>query len=312
MIHLDYDEVHALITMNEVIETIEKYYLDDRDADVLIPERLFIHDHDNTALLKPSFYKNYYGVKLIGIAPGNVKIKEPTLRGIFLLNDRRTMKPLGLFDARSITALRTGAISGLSMKYLAKKEASRVGVIGTGDQGWSHLQAACAVRPIKEVFVHNRSPERMESFIERAKRHFSGVTIKPLPVRELVDQADIIILTTTSDDPVMPDDEDLDLKGKHIAAAGAFKPHMQEIPDAVIRNAARIFVDTHAAFQESGDMLKAKQFGKTEDKVPTLKDLVRAGGSHREDEYTIFKSVGKSIYDILTAQLIYEKYSGQA
>lgn len=63
----------------------------------------------------PTFYENYNGTKLIEITPDN----EARLRGIFLLSDRETMKPLVLMDTRAITAMRTGAVSGLGMKYLA-------------------------------------------------------------------------------------------------------------------------------------------------------------------------------------------------
>ena len=105
--------------MSDIIETVEAYYLQDGEDRSLLPERLFINDGENSALLMPSFYENYYGAKLIGIAPDNVVIGEATLRGIFLLSDRETMKPLVLMDARTITAMRTGAVSGLGMKYLA-------------------------------------------------------------------------------------------------------------------------------------------------------------------------------------------------
>ncbi|MFS0823834.1 ornithine cyclodeaminase family protein [Bacillus sp. 1P02SD] len=308
MIILNSEDINSLISMNDVIETIESYYLHDGDTRELVPERLFINDNNNTALLMPSFYEEYYGAKLIGIAPGNVRINEPTLRGIFLLNNRNTMEPLGLFDARTITALRTGAVSGLSMKYLAAKSAKKVGVIGTGDQGWSHLQAACAVRPIEEVYVHNRSADRMNHFIEETQKHFHHLKIKAAPVEELVAEADIIITTTTSKDPVIPENLPVNMCGKHIAASGSFKPIMQELPDSIIKNADRIFVDTLAAFHESGDMIKAKEFGKTEDYVLTAKELTRLGGrAYKESELTIFKSVGQAIFDILTAKLIYER-----
>lgn len=308
MIHLDGDDINKLISMKDVIDAIDAYYLDDSDKREFIPDRLFITDDDNTALLMPSFYEDYYGAKVIGIAPGNIEINEPTLRGIFYLNQRSTMKPLGIFDARTITALRTGAISGLSMKYLAKKSANKVGIIGAGDQAWSHLQAACAVRPIEEVYVTSRSPERRDEFIQKVKKTFEDVSVQVVPIEELVEKSDIICATTTSKDPVIPENINVDLTGKHIAACGAFKSFMQEIPDSIIKRADRIFVDTYKTFAESGDMIKAKQFGKDENQVPELKELVRLGpDAYKENELTMFKSCGASIYDIVTAKLIYER-----
>src|SRR5699024_11642960 len=138
-----------------------------------------------TALLMPSFYEDYYGAKAIGIAPGNIEINEPTLRGIFYLNQRSTMRPLGIFDARTITALRTGALSGLSIKYLAKESANKVGIIGAGDQAWSHLQAACAVRPIEEVYVASRGAKRRDEFVEKAKKEFPNISVQAVTIEDL-------------------------------------------------------------------------------------------------------------------------------
>ncbi len=308
MQYISGEEIRSMITMKEVVEAIDQYYRNDRDTNEFVPERLFINDNENTALLMPSFYEDYYGAKAIGIAPGNININEPTLRGIYFLNKRSTMKPLGIYDARTITAMRTGAISGLSMKYLTKKSASKVGIIGAGDQAWSHLQAACAVRPIEEVFVVSRGTERLNEFIAKAKEVFPDIHIQAATIEELVEQSEIICATTTSKDPVIPNDLQVDLTGKHIAACGAFKSFMQEIPDSIIEKANRIFVDTYAAFSECGELSKAKQIGKDESVVPDLRELVRHGeGAYKENELTLFKSCGASIYDIVTAKLIYEK-----
>ncbi len=305
---LDGEQIRSLISMKEVIDALDQYYLDDEDKNEYVPERLFINDNDNTALLMPSFYEDYYGAKMIGIAPGNIKRNEPTLRGIFFLNKRSTMKPLAVYDARTITAMRTGAISGLSIKYLANKSATKLGIIGAGDQAWSHLQAACAVRPIEEVYVTSRSQDRLNAFVEKIKTEYKDLHVEITPVEALVEKADIICTTTTSVEPVIPDDLQIDLTGKHFAACGAFKAHMQEIPDSIIKKADRIFVDTYATFSESGEMIKAKQFGKDESVVKELKDLVRQGeAAYKENELTLFKSCGASIYDLVTAKLIYEK-----
>ncbi|MFE5430735.1 ornithine cyclodeaminase family protein [Peribacillus simplex] len=305
---LNSEEINNLISISDVMETLENYYLTDGEVRAFVPERMFINDNDNTVLLMPSFYENYYGSKLVGIAPGNVMINQPTLRGVFILFNRNTMEQLGIFDARTITALRTGAVSGLGMKYLSNNSAKTVGVIGTGDQGWSHLKAACAVRSIKEIFVFNRSIERMEGFIHKAEQYFPQIKITSSSVEQLVENSDIIITTTTSKDPVIPENLDVNMTGKHIAASGSFKSFMQEVPDSIIKKADRIFVDTHDAFLESGEMIMAKKIGKDEQKVLPLKELARIGtNAYKKEQLTIFKSCGHSIFDILTAKLIYER-----
>lgn len=307
MFYANYDQINHLISMEEVMSEIENYYLAEEN-NAVIPERMFIQDGENTAILKPSLYENYYAVKLVGIVPSNAQRNEPTLKGTVLLNRRNDMEPLGMFDARSITALRTGALCGLSIKYLTDKRTSTLGIIGTGEQGWSHLQAALAVRPIKDIYVHNRSSERLNAFITKIHLNYKNINVRKVTRDELVVKSGIIVVTTTSDTPVIPFNNGMDMTGKHIAASGAFKPDMQEIPDEILKEADRIFVDTYAAFKESKDMLQAKKFGRGEAEVLDLQGLVNLGeAAYINNNFTIFKSVGHSIYDLLTAKLIYEK-----
>lgn len=304
------EEIRNLISAKDIIDTIEEYYLTDGDSRSLVPERLFINDEDNSALLMPSFYEDYYGAKLIGIAPGNAEIGEATLRGVFLLNDRKTMKPLVIMDGRTLTAMRTGAVSGLGMKYLASESTDTIGIIGTGDQGWSHLEAACAVRDVKKVLVYNRSKERLDQFMIKARKHFPAIQFEVSDPSSILKESQIIITTTTSVEPVIDYDGQVNLTKKHFAGSGAFKSFMQEIPDSIIKEADHIYVDTHAAFSECGEMINARKMGYNEDSVPELKTLVQRGKNEEvKEKVTIFKSVGVSIFDILTAKLVYERYN---
>lgn len=305
---IDVEKIEKLVSMKDVIDAIEKFYLNGKDDGVMIPERMHIADGDNTALLMPSMFENYYGVKLVGVAPGNSERGEPTLNGTYVLHDRHTMKPLAIIDAQKLTALRTGAISGLGMKYMARDDASTIGIIGTGEQGWSHLQAACAVRPIQTALIYNRSPKRMEDFIKKANQHFPKVAFKVANPVDMLDKADIIITTTTSNHPVLPEITGVNLTGKHFAGAGAFKPDMQEIPDFVIEKTKYVYVDTHTAFAECGELLKAQQLGFTKNNTPDMKQMILNGENQAiKQDLTIFKSVGMAIYDSITAKLLYKK-----
>ena len=308
---VDSKEIEKLITMKDMIDTIEDYYANGKEKEAFVPERLFINDDDNTAILMPSFFEDYYAAKVIGIAPGNAKIGDPTLRGVIVLYDRQRMKPLLLLDARTITAIRTGAISGVGMKYMAADNTSTVGVIGTGDQGWSHLQAACAVRPIKTALINNRSPERLERFIAKAVKKFPDIEFKSANQGEILQEAELIITTSTSINPVLPEIKDIDLSGKHFAGSGAFKSNMQEIPDYIIENADYISADSYAAFAECGEMKTANSIGYDETNVMDTKKLVLNGEQESmKSSITIFKSVGVAILDVLASKLVYEKLKG--
>ena len=167
------------------------------------------------------------------------------------------------------------------------------------------------MRPIEKVLVNNRSEARLKDFVEKARKHFPDVDIQPSSTEQIAEQADIILTTTTSVEPVIPHVEGVEWKGRHIAASGAFKAHMQEVPDFLIEQADRIFVDSYAAYDECGEMRKAKEIGQDESRVKTLQELVKQGESaYTENELTIYKSVGMAIFDIITAKLIYERRKG--
>ncbi|PTL37970.1 ornithine cyclodeaminase family protein [Alkalicoccus saliphilus] len=305
---LSEEDVRQQLTMEKTIQSIEAFYLDKDDGNIRSPDRMHIEDGDNTNLLMPSYYKNYYATKLVGVAPGNSKLNKPTIHGIMALYDRSTMEPLLLCDAMPITSMRTGALGGLGMKYLAYKKAVHLGIVGTGTQGWSHLQSALAVRNIEKVYVFNRTKAKAEDFIQKAASAFPHVHIEAVSVEELVQQSDIIVTATTSKTPVLPEwDKDL-WKGKLIVGVGSFRPDMQEIPDSILKNADEIHVDADGAFRESGDMLKAQELGREKSFSYTLKDLITKNyfPEQPNDKLIIFKSVGDAIFDLVTVRALYE------
>ncbi|MFD1037521.1 hypothetical protein ACFQ3N_03660 [Virgibacillus byunsanensis] len=123
------NEINKMITMQEVIDSIEDYYMQNEDTNKISPDRMHIDDGGNTALLMPAFYGDYYATKLIGVAPNNNKLAKPTIHGLMVLYDRKTLEPLMTCDAMPITALRTGALGGLGMKYISDQNASSVGIV---------------------------------------------------------------------------------------------------------------------------------------------------------------------------------------
>jgi ornithine cyclodeaminase/alanine dehydrogenase-like protein (mu-crystallin family) len=310
---LNEEEIYRRVTIIDVIEEIEAFYLK-REVDDKVPERMHLEDRDNTVLIMPSFYADYYGTKVMTVAPNNFKKDKPSLYGLMILNDRDTLEPMAIFDAKTITALRTGAIGGLSMKYLSNPDAKSVGIIGTGVQGWGHFLAACAVRPIEKVYLYNRSKKREQEFIKKVHQLNPTLEIFPVTPEEVVLHSDLIVTATTSTEPVLPKLEGellAEINGKHITACGSFKPNMQEIPDTLLHSCKTFYIDTLTALKESGDMIQAKSIHKEELNVVTLEELVRDGKEldkwNRGRDFTLFKSVGMAIFDIVTAKLIFEK-----
>ncbi|MDP4553403.1 ornithine cyclodeaminase family protein [Alkalihalobacillus macyae] len=309
---LSSQEIEQNLSMKEVITSIENYYLTETDQNEITPERMHVEDGDNTFLLMPSFYGDYQATKLAGVAPDNWKLGKDTIHGMMILNDRKTLAPLLYCDFKKITALRTGALGGLGMKYLSQPDASSLGIIGLGTQGWSHLQAAMAVRPIEKVYVFNRSKEKIASFIENAKEAYPQLAVEEVTIEELVKRSDIVVTTTTSTKPVLPDLEASEWNGKLVVAVGAFKPAMQELPDSFLRSADSVYVDTRRGFHEAGDLIRASELGRQESDSLALEEITQQ--NHRPDNLNekglLFKTVGIAIFDLIVTKTLYEKMNG--
>lgn len=303
---IDSHQIESLISIKTIVRLIDDYYKNNREKEAFLPRRLFINDGQNSTLLMPAFFANFYSAKVIGIAPDNFKIGEPTLQGIIALFKRSTMEPLLLLDAGSITAIRTGAISGLSIRYLAKDDARIAGIIGTGAQGWTHLQAVCETRPIEKILLDNRNQEKLELFIERAKQKYPDMEfIKSNPL-DILKKADIIITTTTSTTPVLPDANGISLAGKHFIGAGSYRSVMQEIPNDIIEKVDHIVVDTYNIFDGCGEMQYAKTLGYSPSNTMDNKQMVAEGESEQlKKSATFFKSGGVAVFDTLTAIEVY-------
>ncbi|WP_026691466.1 ornithine cyclodeaminase family protein [Alteribacter aurantiacus] len=309
MHQLTNEKINELISMSDVIKAIEDFYINGDQESVHVPERMHEEDGDNTILLMPSFFEGYYGTKLVGVAPNNPNLGKDTINALMLLSKRETMEPVALMDAQGITALRTGALGGISMKYLSREDSSTVGIIGTGVQGFSHLQAACAVRPIKKVYVYSRKRENVDRYIEKVNKHFPELEVTFAETEDLMKQSDIIVTATSSKTSVLPELSEEELAGKHIVGCGSFRPFMQEIPDYVFDRAEHAYVDTLTALKECGDMISAKENGLKDEHIFTLEDLIKGGErfASEKEAFTVFKSVGMAIYDLVTAILIYKK-----
>lgn len=302
------DEITKHFSMKETMEAIEEFY-QQGDRSYISPDRMHVEDGENTALLMPAFYGDYYATKLVGVAPQNSQMGKDTIHGLMILHDRRTMEPVFLCDAIAITSLRTGALGGLGMKYLAKKDSETLGIIGTGTQGWSHLQSALVARNVDTVHIYNRTNDKAEKFKQQAEQTFPDVTFTVSPIDVLAKESDIIVTTTTSTTPVLPELDSHLWKGKLVVGVGSFRPEMQEISDQVLKEADEIFVDADSALHESGDMIRAKDFRDQLEDSWNLEQIItnQYHPQTPEDHTIVFKSVGASIFDLVVVQSIYEK-----
>lgn len=238
------------------------------------------------------------GAKLLTINPDNPARALPAIHGLVVLFDPETGVPSGLLDGTAVTALRTGAVSGLATDLLARPDSRVLAVIGAGTQARTQLEAVREVRPIVDVRVWSRSPDRAADFAGEMSR--DGLAVRPVStVEEAVEGADVICTATPSTRPLVGLAEVTD--GVHINAVGSYTREMCELGPHLVR-AARVVVDsTEAAMEEAGELIQAVEEGLVDvDNFIELGELLlgRQEGRRSDGEITLFKSVGLAVQDL--------------
>ncbi|VFR30159.1 Ornithine cyclodeaminase [plant metagenome] len=259
-----------------------------------------------TVLLMPAWQVDgYFGLKTVGIFPGNASRGLPGLHSTYLLFDASTGVPLAQLDGNEITSRRTAAASALAASYLAPEQASSLLVVGAGRVGSLVPEAFRAVRPIERVTVWDRNDAAAATLVERLRAQ--GIAASAAgDLATAVRDADIVSCATLATEPVVlgewlrPD--------SHLDLIGSFKPDMREADDACFAG-ARLFVDTQEALQKSGELLGPMSRGvfTERDVLATLADLCsgRHAGRQGQSGRTVFKAVGTALEDLAAATVVY-------
>lgn len=308
MLILDGSQMSSLLTLQQVIAAVEQSMIAYEHSEVMAPKRMHLDHEKNTLLCMPSWGSRYFGTKLVTVMPGNKEKGLPVTNGAMLLNDGDTGLPLAMLQASKLTALRTGALGAIGVKYMTPPDASSIGLIGCGVQGIHQAVFACAVRSISTIHYLHRTDEGSSRLISFVKNHFPHVMMERSNTAvELLGKTDIIIAATTSSQPVLPDDEDI-LRGKHVISIGSYKPSMQELPDAIYRLADKLFIDSEFALHETGDTINPVKKGLLrEEAIFTMGKLITQKVTVDINKTTVYKSAGMAIFDLFVAQSMYEQ-----
>lgn len=228
--------------------------------------------------------------------------------GMVMLINTKTGEILSLCDGEYITALRTGAASGLASKYLARKDSRKLAVFGCGAQGLTQIEAVTRVRGISKIYVYDKFKEAAEKLISRARPEIASLIEFTSDLGKLKN-VDIICTATGSKKALF---SLKDLKpGVHINAIGSYKPNMQEISSDIIVT-SKVFVDElKSCLVETGDLIKPIEKGiySREQIAGEIGQLCLnyITGRESDDQITVFKSVGNAIQDFFISNAAYEK-----
>ncbi len=303
-------DVEAALDWDSLIERLRQAFR--RGAEV--PVR---HHHEitnpggpeGTLLLMPAWQSGrHIGVKLVTIFPDNGEQGLPSVMGAYLLLDGKTGSPIALIDGPTLTLKRTAAASALASGYLSRPDCERLLMVGTGALAPYLVSAHASVRPICNVLIWGRTPDKAVKLAKRLDRTDFRVAATE-DLEAAARGADIISCATLSRDPLVRGDW---LRpGQHLDLVGAFRPDMRESDDQAIRR-ARVFVDTRdGATKEAGDILQPIENGIFDpvDVAGDLFDLTRGerAGRRYYDQITLFKSVGTALEDLAAAELAAER-----
>jgi ornithine cyclodeaminase/alanine dehydrogenase-like protein (mu-crystallin family) len=266
-------------------------------------------DH-NELLLMPADGPEGVGLKLVTIVPGNAIRGLPLIQGLYVLLTPEGLAPELLIDGAALTRLRTAAVSVLATRHLARPDSGRLVVFGAGVQATAHVEAMRSLLPIEHVTIVGRSLASAAAIsLVEALRADGIEAVVGTP--GAVAQADVICTCTTSTAPVF-DDNDLPA-GVHVNAIGAYRLEMAELPAASLARALLVVESAAATLAEAGDVVSAIAAGALPPKgfARELREVVAGEvGRTREEQVTIFKSVGLSAEDLIVARALANAIAG--
>jgi ornithine cyclodeaminase/alanine dehydrogenase-like protein (mu-crystallin family) len=303
-------EIKKYYSMKQAIDSMERAFSLMSSGESFVPLRFVtkLPSNEMMMLFKPAYVEKEKRISVKFLTQrGNSKITDiPNIQGIVLLMDADTGEILSLMDGEYITAMRTGAASGLATRLFARKDANILALFGCGAQGRTQIEAVACERDIKKVLVFDKNKNTAERFIQEMQEKYSIEMVCTSDTSHLND-ADIICTATNSTEPLFK--KEVLKKGVHINAIGSFQPNMQELDPYILRD-AKVYVDQiTSCLSESGDFIKPIEEGiiLKSHIVGEIGDfcLNKIKGRESENEITVFKSVGIAIQDFTVATDIY-------
>ena len=297
IIFLSENDVKGLLTMDDSIDALDELFKQEALGNVEHQPTVELHLPRGAFRIKSggAYYQNSYGFK--AYSGGGRRI-------VFLYDTREGLH--AIVDVIHLTQMRTGAVSALATKYMARPEASSVGIIGSGKEARTQLEAVSRVRDIKLAKVYSRNPENREGFATEMSERL-GLQVEPAESgEECVKNMDMVITITSASDPVLfgPQIEE----GMHISGVGATGIYRRELDDEAVGRCDRIVVETmDVGKNECGELIHAAQRGMLRwSKVRELKDVVggEIPGRRKPNDITLFDSIGIGGEDVVIADRV--------
>ncbi len=241
-------------------------------------------------------------VKMVGVFPRNPDLAapQPSVQGLVVLFDGQTGKALMTCDGAALTYRKTAADSALGTDLLARPDAATMAIAGAGGLAPHVVRATCAVRPIRRLFIWNRSRARAEAMAADLSGEIPAVEVVD-NLSAVLPEADVVSAVTMARDPVIAGAR---LKaGAHVDLIGAWRPDMREADSDTLRRAGRMFTDNAGTYAHSGDVLGPVAEGLIPGTEADFFDLCtgRHPGRRSAEEITVCKNAGGGYLDLFVA-----------
>ena len=313
---LNRKEVAEVLNMKDCIGIVELAFAELSNGSADMPMRSNIKPPGGISLYMPAYLKEMKALacKVVTVYKDNpVTYDLPTTIGKVLLQDPATGDVTCIMDGGFLTAMRTGAASGVATKYLARDDKGMTaGIFGTGVQAQMQLWAVCEVRDINKAWAYDINTDAAEKFAAMMKDKLN-IEIVVAGTPEEVLQADILCTATSSPTPIF--DGSLVKEGTHINGIGSHTPNARELDTEIIKRSKFIGDSREACFNEAGDIIIPVNSGEINEShfYADLGDVVtgKKDGRINVEEITIFKSNGLAVQDAATAKLVFDKAQEQ-
>lgn len=319
MLVISREEVEARLDLDELIDALAAAHAEFSAGRASMPTRIAAHVAERDAILAamPAYLPSagVLTTKLVSLFPANAGSALPTHQAVIVAFDPETGEPRALLDGTAITAIRTGACSALSVRLLAREDASILALLGSGVQARSHARACARVRRLREIRVAARDRDRAQALAAELTAELAVDARAVSDYEEAVRGADLVAATTHSPEPVV---QRAWLKpGAHVTSVGV-NPHGRELAGEVVRDAL-VVVESRAA------ALAAFPAGSNDLLWPIRDGLVGDGHIHAElgeilagskpgrtspEQLTLYKSVGIAVQDAAAVAVVLRTAQG--
>jgi alanine dehydrogenase len=303
---LSESDVRAVLAMGELIDAMELALIAFSAGRVVQPVRSVLEIGERSFFgLMPALDSegSMLGTKLVTVVPANTARGMPSHQAAIVLFDPASGALLAVADGRYITEARTAAVSAVSVRHMARRDAAVLAIVGSGVQAHSHLEALPLVRDFREIRAWSPNAARLRQFV-------AGRNVIPCDSAErAIRDADVVVLATSSITPVIEDA--WVAPGTHVIAVGACRPTHRETDPRLVAHALVVVDSRAAAMQEAGDILLAIEDGligpgNLHAELGEVASGAKPGRQHA-GQITFFKSLGLAIEDVVSAGLAYRR-----